>query len=114
MSKKASANMWWIIIGAVIALVVMIILMVMFTSKSTKLEGGLSSCESKGGVCVPDSSSPPLVSAGGCPANTLKATAFDCKIQGNVCCLGAPKKCPEECPGATCVQSESGDPYCPK
>jgi len=44
--------MWWIIIGAVIALVVMIILMVMFTGKSNKLEIGLMSCEGKGGTCL--------------------------------------------------------------
>lgn len=50
--KKASADMWWIIIGAVIALVVMIVLMVMFTGKGSKLEGGLLDCESKGGECV--------------------------------------------------------------
>jgi hypothetical protein len=49
--KKGSANMWWIIIGAVIALVVMIILMVMFTGKSNKLELGLMSCEGKDGIC---------------------------------------------------------------
>ena len=49
--KRASADMWWIIIGAVIALVVMIILMVLFTGKTTKVEGGLLSCEGKGGDC---------------------------------------------------------------
>jgi hypothetical protein len=49
--KKASANMWWIIIGAVIALVVMIVLMVMFTRQSGGVEIGLLDCESKGGTC---------------------------------------------------------------
>ena len=44
--------MWWIIIGAVIALVVLIILMVMFTGKTSILEQGLISCDSKGGKCV--------------------------------------------------------------
>ena len=91
-SKKASANMWWIIIGAVIALVVMIILMVMFTDKTGTLEGGLSSCESKGGVCVTESGAPPLASTGGCPSNTFKSTAFECS-ENRVCCIGAPKKC---------------------
>lgn len=43
--------MWWIIIGAVIALVVMIVLMVMFTGKSNTLQGGLLDCTSKGGSC---------------------------------------------------------------
>ena len=50
--RRGSSNMWWIIIGAVIALVVMIVLMVMFTGKSSKVEGGLLDCESKGGICV--------------------------------------------------------------
>jgi len=51
--KKASSEMWWIIIGAVIALVVLIILLVMFTGKTTGLEQGLLSCENKGGSCIP-------------------------------------------------------------
>lgn len=50
-TKKADANMWWIIIGAVIALVVLIILLIMFTGRSGKLEAGLMDCESKGGKC---------------------------------------------------------------
>jgi len=50
--KKASANMWWIIIGAVIALIVMIVLLVMFTGKSGTLEKGILDCESKGGTCM--------------------------------------------------------------
>ena len=83
-NKKASANMWWIIIGAVIALVVMIILMVMFTEKSGKLEMGLSSCEGKGGECV--------VKGGVCPEGTLPATLFDCKDSAKPkCCLGTKK-----------------------
>jgi len=84
MSKKASANMWWIIIGAVIALVVMIILMVMFTSKTGTLEGGLSSCEGKGGICTEKTK---------CPVNTLESSAFDCSTSGQRCCIGAPKSC---------------------
>ncbi|MEW5897473.1 MAG: hypothetical protein AB1668_07295 [Nanoarchaeota archaeon] len=50
-SKRADANMWWIIIGAVIALVVLIVLLIMFTGRSGRLEGGLMDCESKGGKC---------------------------------------------------------------
>ena len=84
--KRASANMWWIIIGAVIALVVMIILMVMFTGKSGKLESGLSGCESKGGICVPNSDNK------GCPKGSLSATTFDCKSNSELCCLGNPKE----------------------
>ena len=81
MVKKASADMWWIIIGAVIALVVMIILMVMFTGKTQPLEQGLSACESKGGVCVD--------SNGDCPKNTLSSPVFNCAV-GQQCCIGSP------------------------
>ena len=88
--KKADANMWWIIIGAVIALVVLIVLMVIFTSKTQPLEQGLSDCEGKGGVCT---------STGKCPDNTLRASTFDCP--SGKCCIGSPKRCPprgrEEC-----------------
>jgi hypothetical protein len=84
LSKKASANMWWIIIGAVIALVVMIILMVMFTGKGTKLESGLSDCEGKGGICIDNTFK--------CPAGSLESsTAFECKV--GKCCIGLPKTC---------------------
>ena len=90
MFKKASANMWWIIIGAVIALVVMIILMVMFTGKTSKLEGGLLDCESKGGDCSGDE--PSCVKKGG-----TVSWAFDCKIGTNVCCFISGKKTGESC-----------------
>ena len=94
--KKADANIWWIIIGAVIALVVLVVLLVIFTKSTGKLESGLSGCESKGGICVSTGSS--------CPQNSLKSSAFDC-IGGKDCCLGAPKSCrtPADCgDGAEC------------
>ena len=83
-SKKGSSEMWWIIIGAVIALVVLIILIVMFTGKTNKLEGGLSGCESKGGICVVDTND-------GCPGMTLQTSAFECPTDYPLCCLGSPK-----------------------
>jgi len=81
-SKKGSADMWWIIIGAVIALVVMIVLMVMFTQKSGKVEGGLLDCEGKSGQCQP--SVDLCRSSGG-----TVSTAFDCGKYGAsyVCCF---------------------------
>ena len=91
LGKKGDANMWWIIIGAVIALVVLIVLLVIFTSKSGKLEGGLLDCESKGGTCLPepqctgtnlDGSEIPGVNKG------TTASAFDCsKKPTTVCCF---------------------------
>ena len=86
-NKKGSANMWWIIIGAVVALVVMIVLMVMFTGKSRTLEGGLSDCSGKGGVCVTSSEE--------CPVNSLKSGTFSCSESADQgkCCIGAPKRC---------------------
>jgi hypothetical protein len=81
--KRASANIWWIIIGAVIALVVMVILMVMFTSRTQPLEQGLTGCESKGGVCVNEGED--------CPQNTFSSSAFTCNPGG--CCIGSPVEC---------------------
>ena len=84
MNSKGDANMWWIIIGAVVALVVMIVLMVMFTGKSNKLEGGLSACDSKGGKCIVGTA---------CPGNSLPGP-FDCLDadgKSQVCCIGNPK-----------------------
>ena len=52
LARRASANMWWIIVGAVVALIVMIVLLVMFTSYGRDITTELSSCESKGGDCV--------------------------------------------------------------
>ena len=54
-NNKGSANMWWIIIGAVMALVVMIILMVIFSGGTEKANTGLFDCASKGGSCITSS-----------------------------------------------------------
>ncbi len=111
MPKKASANMWWIIIGAVIALVVMIILMVMFTDQTNTLEGGLSACDSKGGICVSSIKIGPTA-VNNCPANTFRTDAFDCGTDQD-CCIGAPKKCDNLNPcgkGEECVLAIGG--YC--
>lgn len=43
--------MWWIIIGAIMALVVMIILMVIFSGGTDKANTGLFDCTGKGGTC---------------------------------------------------------------
>ena len=104
MDKKASSEMWWIIIGAVIALVVLIVLMVLFTSKTRTLETGLSSCESKGGICV---SSDDV-----CPSRTLSSNIFDCGSEQN-CCIGTPKSCEKDadCESQDCVDY-NGRKYC--
>jgi hypothetical protein len=111
MNRKADASMWWIIIGAVIALVVLIILMVIFTGKTNKLEGGLSECLGKGGLCVQNK----------CPSGTMESSAFDCETGAPVCCIGIPKKCStsDECGELgkwRCEngggQSELGKSYC--
>jgi hypothetical protein len=71
MNKKADANMWWIIIGAIIALVVLVILMLIFTGSTNKLNLGLMDCESKGGTCS--------MNAEGCKnAEGTVSHAFDC------------------------------------
>lgn len=91
--RKADANMWWIIIGAVIALVVLIIMMVIFTGKSGKLEGGLLDCESKGGECIPLGSDCRNLKDG--TSGTI-SSAFDCSASkrgtvNGVCCFGSKK-----------------------
>jgi hypothetical protein len=105
--KRGSANMWWIIIGAVIALVVMIILMVMFTGKTQPLEKGLSSCESKGGACATDGTP--------CPTNTFASSAFDCEADKSICCIGSPKACVDEnscATGQSCDKTYGTQKYC--
>ena len=81
--KRASSEMWWIIIGAVIALVVLIILMVIFTSKTGGFSEGLLDCESKGGNCVGKGT---CVTSGGQVSGT-----FECgpksKSPGGECCF---------------------------
>src|SRR3990167_2514930 len=84
LGKRGDANMWWIIIGAVIALIVMIVLLVMFTGKTGGLEAGLSACEGKSGICVASGEKPPL--------NTVYSSVFECE-QENKCYVGSPKKC---------------------
>ncbi len=107
--KRGDANIWWIIIGAIIALVVVIVLLVMFTGKSQLLERGLGECEGKGGICV---------STPNCPSNTLSAGAFSCPTSAGEtqkCCVGSPKVCttPTDC-GPETEWSCSGSPrsYC--
>ena len=80
-NRKASANMWWIIIGAVIALVVMIVLLFMFTDKSGDVGRGITDCVSKGGSCDYDE--------GDCKvAEGTPTKAFTCD-DNTICCFGA-------------------------
>lgn len=109
--RKGSTEMWWIIIGAVIALVVLIILMVLFTGKTRGLEGGLTECEGKGGICTKEVSQE-------CPGKTLLSTSFNCKDSAQKCCIGIPTECtgPAACGGETgsCPESayDNGKRYC--
>ena len=95
--------MFWIIIAAVIALVVMIVLMIMFTGKTSTLEGGLADCESKSGVCVngPD-----------CPKNTMKTGTFECPAGSpSQCCVGSATSCDGD---ADCGDGKCINRYCYK
>ncbi len=79
LKRKASAQIWWIIIGAVVALIVMLVLIVMFTDKGKDLSVGISDCQSKGGQCVPE---------GTCSGSVSRI--FSCSedgIQNTVCCF---------------------------
>jgi len=83
--KSGSADMWWIIIGAVIALVVLIVLLVIFTGRTTGLEQGLLSCESKGGICVADNTC--RTEHQGTATNAFECTGED------ECCFGCKVDC---------------------
>ena len=76
--KAGQSNMFWIIIGAVLALVVMIILLLLFTGKTDTLEDGVSGCAGKGGQCESDDS---------CSSGTLEAP-FTCPNPDDLCCIG--------------------------
>ncbi len=76
--------MWWIIIGAAIAMVVMIVLLVFFTGSSGDLQRGILDCKGKGGKCID-----PIT--GNCDGT--KTTAFKCgpnsELKGGTCCIGS-------------------------
>jgi hypothetical protein len=81
--RKGIASMWWIIVGAVIALVVMIVLIVLFTGKTKIVERGLLECESKGGSCD-------YVDANYCrEEGGTPSTQFSCPDKDVPCCFGA-------------------------
>ncbi len=111
MARKGSTEMWWIIIGAVIALIVLIILLVLFTGKTRGLEAGLTECEGKSGIC--STTTDPT-----CPSNTLQTSTFSCSGNG-VCCIGIPKKCTALDDKTTCGKDSISckqfgkDYYCP-
>lgn len=89
LNRKADANMWWIIIGAIIALVVLIVLMLIFTGKTNVLSKGLLDCRSKGGECLPvgsDNGQSSCTNIGGTVSN-----AFECET-GFICCFKETKK----------------------
>ena len=78
--KKGVANIWWIIIGAVIALVVLIVILLIFTGKTGGVERGLLDCGSKGGKCVEENT---------CESqwNGTVSNVFDCTSPSEDCCF---------------------------
>jgi hypothetical protein len=101
--KRASANIWWVIIGAAIALVVLVVLIVTFTKGTNPVVQGLSDCESKGGICTLQT----------CPQGTIKTSVFSCSEQAT-CCLGIPKGCEsnDDCGSRECQSYGDGEWYC--
>ena len=80
--KKAEANMWWIIIGMVMALVVLIIVLVFFTDRQATLNLELFNCESKGGDCLPEDTANSVCKS----QNGKISTTFGCP-QKSKCCI---------------------------
>ena len=81
--KKAQANMFWVIIGAVLAIIVLVVLVYFFGRGTEKVALGLSECESKLGKCV----SKDICEKDGGSVTGL----FECS-QGEVCCFGLKKQ----------------------
>lgn len=79
--EKGQANVFWIIIGAVIALVVLAVLLLMFTGKTNTLEQGISGCEVAQGKCLTEQKC--------AQEKGSKVETFDCpKEGGTICCMG--------------------------
>ncbi|HLC81894.1 MAG TPA: hypothetical protein VJH68_04515 [Candidatus Nanoarchaeia archaeon] len=102
-NKQASADIWWIIIGAVIALVVLIIITVIFTGRTSILNQELGECRSKGGICMPVNDN--------CPGRTLPTPTFSCGEVGR-CCIGAPKACTDGEDCQLCVVDVNSKRWC--
>jgi hypothetical protein len=82
MNQKGGANMWWIIIGAVLALVVLVVLVFMFTDNTDRIKKGLDACY--GGECVLENSC----------AGTVNPS-IECPNEGTQkqeCCVSTKKK----------------------
>lgn len=78
--KKAEANMWWVIIGAVLAVVVLMVLLTFFGRGTETVAEGVSKCESKLGKCLDKAE---CLKGGG---SVTDADLFECKE--GVCCYG--------------------------
>ncbi len=96
-SQKGEA-MWWIIIGAVLALIVLIVMVVMFTNKGSSIEKGLNACS---GICTASGEKQ-------CPVGTQSSSAFDCGITKGVCCIGFATECTKQAESTDC-DVESGE-----
>jgi len=88
--KKAEADMWWIIVGAVLVLIVVIVLLTFFSRGTQKAEAGLSACETTGGKCVQKDTCRDTEK--GTPSPLFECTTDDGRPDSNKeCCLGMKK-----------------------
>ena len=85
MEVKGSANMWWIIVAAIISLIVLIVLVSIFTTESRKFNVGISDCTSKLGICVKTSQD--CTSKSGTITNTFECSQKDISEGKALCCL---------------------------
>ncbi|PIN87774.1 hypothetical protein COV12_02110 [Candidatus Woesearchaeota archaeon CG10_big_fil_rev_8_21_14_0_10_32_24] len=84
MNKKGGADMWWIIIGAVLAIIVLVVLVFMFTSSTGRAKVGISACYA--GSCMPkaDCGNGTINPSIECPKDAFDTDQF--------CCVGGGKK----------------------
>ena len=52
MMKKATSQMLWVVVGAVMALVVLTVLLFIFTKNTGKVQLGFEDCATKSGQCI--------------------------------------------------------------
>ena len=94
MNHKGEA-MWWIIIGAVLALLILIVLIMLFTGKTNDLNKGIGSCT---GLCTASGEK-------SCPSGTQSSSAFECQTGGS-CCIGFAKTCTQDTKEKDCAKDE--------
>lgn len=90
--KKAQGNIWWVIIGAAIAILVLIISIFLITSRYKGFSNATSSCNQRGGFCckgVSVNGESSCTTGGTCSiTDYIAIPGTDCqKTENKYCCV---------------------------